>query len=377
MSLVRHALVLGLLVALGAARAADDGVAWKGELRSLTVASRTGFDEPYELQLFRLRVQASGAIAPSLALDLQYDNEWLLGRYLATRQFRLEKDAPSPQYWRAQANYLDRADVYARHRLYRAALTWSRGPVDIQLGRQRVAWGTGRLWSALDVVNPVNPIALERQERPGVDAALAELKLGPLSRVSLLYAPVHGGPAHRALQWHGHAGALDFSLLGGRLTGQDVLGADAATQLGGSGLRAELSRQKPPAARSFTRALVGIDHAFANTLTVSGELFYNGAGSADPAAYPPAAMSAAGAVAPLATRYAGLQASHELTPLLKWSAIVLVNLDDRSRALEWRLAWAAQPDFEATLGTQGFAGGPGSEFRRHARVWLVQLQWFR
>ena len=95
----------------------------------------------------------------------------------------------TPQYWRADANYVERGDVYGRHRLYRAAVTLTRGDVDLKLGRQRIAWGTGRFWSPLDILNPVSPLALEREERVGVDAALLEAKLGPLSRASLVYAP--------------------------------------------------------------------------------------------------------------------------------------------------------------------------------------------
>ncbi|MCH2223119.1 MAG: hypothetical protein MK097_22770, partial [Dechloromonas sp.] len=239
-----------------------------GSLKSLFLSSRASTGEDYALSLNRLRVEAKGDLAPGLALDLQYDNELLLGSYLNTGEFRVVKDRPPPQYWRADANYLERGDVYGRHRLYRAALTLTRGDVDLKLGRQRIAWGTGRFWSPLDILNPISPLALEREERVGVDAALLEAKLGPLSRASLVFAPApdRGSPS-RAVQWHGNAAGVDVSLLAGRLRGLDIVGADVASQIGDAGIRAEAARVDPGGGPRFNRWMAGADYAFANGLT--------------------------------------------------------------------------------------------------------------
>jgi len=78
------------------------------------------FQEYYALILNRLRLEAKGDLAPGLALDLQYDNELLLGSYLGTAEFRSAKDSAAPQYWWADANDLERGDLYGRHRPYRA-----------------------------------------------------------------------------------------------------------------------------------------------------------------------------------------------------------------------------------------------------------------
>lgn len=225
-----------------------------GSLKSVYLRSRASTGEDYSLSLNRLRFEAKGDLAPGLALDLQYDNEVLLGNYLDTAEFRALKDRAPPQYWRADANYVERGDVYGRHRLYRAAMTLTRGNVDLKLGRQRIAWGTGRFWSPLDVLNPVNPLALEREERVGVDAALLEAKLGPLSRASLVYAPSPDrGPASRALQWHGNAAGVDGSLVAGRLRGLEIVGMDVASQIGDVGVRAEAARLNPDGGPTFNR----------------------------------------------------------------------------------------------------------------------------
>lgn len=115
------------------------------------------FQEYYALILNRLRLEAKGDLAPGLELDLQYDNELLLGSYLGTAEFRSAKDSAAPQYWRADANDLERGDLYGRHRPYRAAVTLTRGNVDLKLGRQRIAWGTGRFWESAGHPEPGEP----------------------------------------------------------------------------------------------------------------------------------------------------------------------------------------------------------------------------
>ncbi len=348
-----------------------------GSLKSVFLRSQASSGEDYVLSLNRLRVEAKGDLASGLALDLQYDNELLLGSYLDTEEFRALKDRVPPQYWRADANYFERGAVYGRHRLYRAAVTLTRGNVDLKLGRQRIAWGTGRFWSPLDILNPVNPLALEREERVGVDAALLEAKLGPLSRASLVYAPApdRGSPS-RAVQWHGNAAGVDTSLVVGRLLGLDIVGMDVASQIGDAGIRGEAARFRPSAGPAFNRLMVGADYAFANGLTMSAELYYNGAGSPAPADCYDIAGLRTGRAASLATRCAGLYASYEITPLLKWVSYAVRNSDDRSHAIDSRLVWSIAPAADLTVGLQHFNGTRGSEFASLPTAFQLQLQWF-
>lgn len=348
-----------------------------GSVKSVYLRSRAATGDRYALSLNRLRVEAKGVLAAGIALDLQYDNELLLGSYLETGEFQALKDRAPPQYWRADANYVERGEVYGRHRLYRAAVTLSRGKVDLKVGRQRIAWGTGRFWSPLDILNPVSPLALEREERVGVDAALLEAKLGPLSRASLVYAPpFNNGSSSRALQWHGNAVGVDASLVLGRLRGFDIVGMDVASQIGDVGVRAEVARSNPADGRpGFNRWMAGADYAFASGLTLSAELYYNGAGSRNPAGYDFAGLRS-GRVVSLATRYAGLYASYEITPLLKWVNYVVLNVDDHSHAIDSRIVWSVGPVTDLTFGVQHFTGTAGREFAASHNAVQVQLQWF-
>ncbi len=363
------------LLPLGAA--AQD-LKLSGYYKNLLVNSETvaPAGQHYTLDLNRLRLELKGKLSESAALDLQYDNEVLLGSYLHTAQFAAQKDQRPDQLWNLDRNYGEGGSWLGRHRLYRGNVTLSSGDTDVRLGRQRIAWGTGRFWSPVDLLNPINPIALEREERLGVDAVLAEHKLGPLSRVSAVYAPRHEtGESSAALNWHANASGIDYSLIGGRFRRERVLGADVATQLGSAGLRAELTHNVRDDGRAYERAVLALDYAFPSTLTLSGEMYYNGAGTTDTAAYDFASLFA-GRIQNVGRRYFGGYAGYEITPLIKWNNYLVHNLGDRSHFYSPSLTFSLRTNVDFTLGAQFFGGRAGTEYARFNDLYYAQLQWF-
>lgn len=332
--------------------------------------------ESYNLDLNRLRLQVQGQLNPVLGLEIQYDNELVLGSYLRSRQFDLQKEMRPSQFWKMESNTGESSDVYARHRIYRGFVTVSAGDTDVRIGRQRIAWGTGRFWSPLDLLNPISPIQLERNERPGVDAVLVEKKLGDLSRISAAYAPQHERAASSAaLYWHGNTAGIDFSVVVAKFAGNQLLGGDIATQIGDAGLRAEFTYTVPGTEKNYRRILAALDYAFANTLTLSAELYYNGAGASDARAYDFTALFS-GRVQSLGRRYIGIFASYEITPLLKTQHYVVVNLRDRSRYYSPSLTYSLRTNVDWTSGAQLFAGNTPSEYGRLNNLFYTQVQWF-
>lgn len=363
---------------MNVAWAGGDELGLSGSYKAMLVRSQTPEPEAqrFGAGLNRLRVELDGPLTSGLALNVQYENQLLLGSYLRTSAFAAQKEVAPPYYWDAQSTYVDTSDAYGVHQLYRATLTYSGEKFDVRLGRQRVAWGVGRFWSALDLLNPVSPTALDREQRAGADALLAHARFGAVSRLALLYAPRQEAQrTSRAVQWHDNTGGVDYSLVAGQLLGQNTLGFDMAGQLGQAGFRVEGARQHMSTAGAFSTAMAGVDYAFPNTLTLMAELYYNGAGTRERSAYDYLAVQA-GLKQAVATRYAAVLASYELTPLLRWTSYLLLNADDRSRAFDTKLVWLLQPDIDLTFGTQHFAGRADSEFGRMHGVLHMQLQWF-
>lgn len=358
--------------------ALGEDLKFSGYYKNLLVNSETvaPAGQRYTLDLNRLRLELKGKLSENAALDLQYDNEVLLGNYLHTAQFAAQKDQRPDQLWNLDQNYGEGGSWYARHRLYRGSVTLSSGDTDLRMGRQRIAWGTGRFWSPVDLLNPLNPIALEREERVGVDAVLAEHKLGPLSKISAVYAPrQESGNSSAALNWHSNAAGVDYSVIAGRFRTERVVGGDVATQLGSAGIRAELTHNERDVGPAYRRALIALDYAFPNTLTLSGELYYNGAGTTDTAAYDFAALFA-GRIQNVGRRYFGGYAGYEITPLVKWTNYVVLNLADRSRFYSPGLTFSLRTNVDFTLGAQFFGGSTGTEYARLHDLYYAQLQWF-
>lgn len=323
------ALVAAALLQPGAALASD-GFELSGSYKNLLVRSRSWDGQRSTSDLNRLRLALKGQVSDALSIDVQHDIELLLQHRPQASEFR--------------------------QRLHRASANLAIGDADVRIGRQRIAWGTGRFWSPLDLLNPVSPIAIERDQRLGTDAVLLEHKFGPLSRATVVHAPARRRtPEADALQWHANAAGVDYSIQLARVGGTRVAGADFAGQVGSSGWRAEVARFAPRGKVHHSRMLLGIDHAFANSLTVTGELYFNGAGTRG-------------------RRYAGMSVGYEITPLLKLEAEAIANLADRSRYVGAALAWSSEADMEIRAGFQHFSGRAGTEFRAVPGGAYVQLR---
>ena len=362
------------------AQEAPSAPPWKlsGYYLSLFTRSTTIFPaaEPYALDLNRLRLKLDGQPFEAVALDVQYDNEVLLGSYLRTRQFALVKNRVLDTSLDLERTYADTRSVLAQHRVYRATISWSVKEMDLVLGRQRIAWGTGRFWSPVDILNPFDATRLEREERVGVDAVLGERKIGALGKVNAVFAPATARSRTAAAGYvHGNARGTDYSVVLGNFRGDRVVGADFAGRAGGLGIRGEATATRPDSGRRFIRVLLGADYGFPNTLTLSAELYYNGQGATDRARYDLSAFFD-GRIRSLGRRYTAIATTHEITPLLEIFAYGILNIDDRSRLLWPGFKYSVSSNVDISGGIQAFAGGTGSEYGRFRDVLHVQLKCF-
>lgn len=374
----RCAVVIGLALAcgVGPAYAQEDAeLRVSGYYKNLLLRSDTWTGERYTLDINRLRLELKGKLAPSVGFDIQYDNEILLGSYLRTNQFQQQKDQVPPQYWSAQANYVDRSALYGAHRLYRAQVQMAFGDTDVPLADsalpgEPVASGARWIYSIRSARWPWSARSVSASMRCWSSTSSDRCRAWrPSTRRAAYPARTVG------LQWHDNARGLDFSFTGGRFRGSDVIGADLSGQIGQAGVRAELTRVRPREGKVFFRSLVGIDYAFTNTLTLSAELYRDGSGADSTAAYDFPAL-ANGARQTLARRYVGLHAGYEMTPLLKLNTDIVVNLDDHSRVVAPSITYSIRANLDGSLGLRWFRGPTGSEYARVPDAAYLSLQWF-
>ena len=370
--------MLALLVPALAFAAEETEMSFKGYYKNLLANSRTAFPqvEDYTLDLNRLRLELRGRPMTWFGYEVQYDNEVLLGNYLDTAQFAQIKTAKPATYWDLEDAYLDRGAVAARHRLYRAFVSFNTAAADLRFGRLRIAWGSGRLWNPTDLLNPYNPVQLEREERPGVDAVLLEANLGALSRLSVVYAPpIEPARGSTALRFSGNFSGTDVALLAGEFHGDRVAGLDLIGRFGDAGIYAEMARTRPESGDGYVVAVAGAEYAFANTLTVGVELYYNGQGTTDRARYDFTRVFA-GEIQNVARHYAGARLKYEFTPLLRTENYLIINHDDGSRFFAPSLVYSFATNWDWAAGVQFFTGAGDSEYGRFYDVYHTYVQWF-
>jgi hypothetical protein len=162
--------------------------------------------------LTRLRTDFSLRAPAGFSAQLVYDHE-ALAAVPATLEGGFSRGLAQDALLGADARILQRDHVEWRHRLYRATLQFSSEHAEVVLGRQRVAWGVGRLWNPIDRFNPIPPLAIEADQSPGVDAALLRWVIDGFDYLEAVYAPGTGldDDPSAALRFHGILFDADFS----------------------------------------------------------------------------------------------------------------------------------------------------------------------
>jgi hypothetical protein len=370
-------MALGAPWAATAQSAGDSTWSLTGSYFNLYTQSRTVVPpvRRFILDVGRARLKLVGAPFERIGIEVQYDNEVLLGDYVRTTQYALVKDRVETTF-DLQRDYAAGGDLVARHGLYRAIVTWSGRSTDVKMGRQRIALGTGFFWSPMDLLNPLDPTRLERDYRTGADAVVVEQRLGAIGRAAGMYVPSSDRvKSVGAAYLHGNVRGADYSVIVGHFRGDDAVGADFSSSVEGLGLRAEATATRPATGNRYARALVGADYGFANSAKLTAEVYYNGRGASVASRYDLPGLLA-GRVLSLARWYGAVAATYDVTPLIKLSTYGVVNADDGSLVLWPRLEWSAKTDVDLAIGWQRFSGGARSEYGRLSDLLHLEARWF-
>ena len=361
-----------------AAETAERRLKIGGDYKLLSGYSHTpdAENKPYTQMSARLRLKLNYRFLPSLEANVEHDTEILAGSYVGTNYFQSHKNGQNSQYWSDGGAWADNQDFYATQRLFRASLKLSSEVADVTVGRQRIPLGTGRFWSALDMLNPVNPLQVERDEFTGVDAVLVEHGIGSLAKLSAIYAPDPARVSDRwVMQYRTHVRESDVTLTYGKYWEDHVIGADFATQIGDAGLRGEAVYTIPKLGSHYRKALLGLDYAFANTLAFSVEAYYSDRSTEDGLAQL-RDNPQLGLVQPLGNAYFGLAVGYDFTPLTRLSTYILNNLKDGSGVFYPTLSYSISDNSSFLAGAQFFFGGPGSEYGRGRNLYYARYQEF-
>lgn len=362
-------------------------VAVSGYLKDLWQRSRSVFDaRPYFLNTSRARLTLDAGVSVFKA-HADYDHEVLAGSFFRTTEHRAF-GLGEPAAWLDMEQTISTGDTAVwRHRLYRGWAGLENDQGVLRLGRQRIAWGTGKFWNPTDVLNPHVPTSIEKDERRGVDALYGRYSLGTLSQAEAAWAPQNRWPQSSLLtRWKTNLKDYDLALMGGKVassTDSWMLGGDFAGNLFEGTLHGEWSYTDLKTRTPFWKADLGYEYTFAADTKLPGlkdaavvlEYFHSGSGAPDRARYNVASVLS-GREVTLAQDYAGFSVSKDLHPLLKLELAVIQNLDDRSNFFAPSLQWNPLNDLYLTGGLQRLGGERTSEFGRAPNLVFLQGQYY-
>ena len=230
--------------------------------------------------------------------------------------------------------------------LDRLNVTLRTGAGDLIIGRQPVAWGSGKVTNPTDVIAPFSFYELDKEERVGVDAVRFRLSLSALSEIDAGYVfGEHFRFDRSAFFLRSRVNVLktDLGFLIEGFQEDLLLGLDVARSVGGSGVWLEAAYVFPdalnrlsPKPSHYGRLTAGIDRSLTSKLYGFLEYHFNGAGSAHPATYAELFTQPAythGTVYLMGRNYLSLGATYQAGPLIPVTGLVIWNATDGSFAL--------------------------------------------
>ncbi len=367
---MKSALASVLVVFLAAPASA--GVKAGGYLKDFWQYSHSALDgRAYNLNTFRARLTLDAEKGP-FKFHTDLDQQIAAGSFFRTTEFRLFGYAP-PKPWLDMEHTVSTGTTNGYGiGAYRAWIGLEDERGVIRAGRQRIAWGSGKLWNPTDVLNPYDPTNVERDERRGVDALYARAGIGSLGQAELVWAPQDSWIDHALLarvraNWEG----WDAAAMGGKIagsTGSYVIGGDFAKELFEGTAHGEAAWFNPENRTPYWKAGLGYDYNFASDTKWAWlkdaafvfEVYHAGNGRPG-----------------VAQNYAGATVSKDLHTLVKLECAAIVNADDKSTLAYPSIAWNAVPDLWLTAAWRRFGGDKLGEFGRQPNQAVLTAQyWF-
>jgi hypothetical protein len=327
-----------------------------------TAARLFNIDPNQTLDLTRARLRPTvflwdgGTFALEHEVTALYHNTSLSG-FLTTTTLRrqlldLRWNPVSEQHFRA-SHFVDR--LYFRQNFKSASLI---------VGRQRIAWGTGRIWNPTDLFNPINPASFERIEKDGADAVSFKYYLASFTDLEVVYNPEdHFKRWNGAFRFRTNFKECDVSVLGGFFDKRLVTGGDFAGNFFDAGLRGEgiYWFDENDLNNSFVKFILGLDYQFTSRLYGLIEYQYNGEGRTDRNKYEFSRLFSE-EILNLSRNYLFVNAMYQIHPLVSATIGINLNLNDGSGFVVPQFTYSASSDVDLSLGCLVACGKERSEY---------------
>ncbi len=232
---------------------------------------------------------------------------------------------------------------------------------EITIGRQRISWGTGRIWNPTDLFNPINPANYYKIEKDGVDAVSGKIFLGNFTDLNLVFNPGSKiKDSNYGLRFRTNFYEYDISLITGLFDKRKVIGLDFAGNFFDAGLRGEgiISYEETNTTAKF---VLGADYQFSSKIYALFEYQYNGMGQTDKYNYEIEKLIR-GEILNLNRHYLYFSIIYQYHPLLSLMIANNHNIVDGSGFLGAAANYSLSDNTSLNLGTQITYGNDFTEY---------------
>jgi len=333
------------------------------EVQKKELADLYGSDKNQFLNLTRVRLRASANLWKNSRLETEYEVDGLY--FNSTRQLELDSSGKTNrQIVRLRWTPVNEKHFQLTHFIDRLYLWQGFKSGSVVIGRQRISWGTGRVWNPMDLFNPINPASYYKIEKDGADAVSAKYAFGNFTDLNVVFNPQEKiKNSNYAFRFRTNYAEYDMAVMGGYFDRRVVGGLDFAGNLFDAGIRGEgiISVNKDSTEDNFVKFILGIDNQFSPELYALAEYHYNGEGKTDRDNYDFDRL-AKGEIQNLSRNYICVSAMYQLNALTNFTLTDISNLNDGSGFVNAVMSFAAKEFLTLNLGSQVTYGGPQSEY---------------
>lgn len=328
--------------------------------------------------LTRLRIKPSLNFGYSTRIDLHYEINSLYMNKSSFGIFDLNSISNRRQIVDLNWNVINEDNLITNHYVDRLSIRHEMNWGNVEIGRQRISWGTGRIWNPTDLFNPINPANFTKIEKDGADAISTMIYLGSFTDLNIVYNPTDDfNQSNYGFRFRTNYAQYDFALIGGYFDKRIVAGLDFAGSLFDAGIRGEgiFSIANKNDEESFLKFILGADYQFSPELYAVVEYQFNGEGKTQKADYELTRLTS-GEILNLSRNYLHTGISYQITPLLNFSVNNTFNLNDGSGFFGFSAYYSITSDFYILAGTQLSYGNEFTEYWFFPDAYFLQGEFY-
>lgn len=248
--------------------------------------------------------------------------------------------------------FTDSGKSAALQRLDRLAVGFASDQAVVKFGRQAITWGNGLIYNVMDIFNPFDPAAVDKEFKTGDDMLYGQYLFSGgndvqgvmVFRRDPITEEVEADQSSLAFKYHHMASASEYDALVAQHYGDPLLGAGMNYNIGGAVWRgdATVSFGEDETVASLVTSLSYSWIWGAKNVSGVAEYFYNGFGQSD-GCYSPDCLAenpellkriSRGELFNLGQHYLALSTMIELNPLFLLTPNAFVNVADPSALIQ-------------------------------------------